>query len=180
MARAGGVLAAGRSVGHVVRSALTLHGGVVRRHQDVRDNSDKHEERRDADAVLEDLRSLCRAADTFSAQHEDATLGGFLEHACGLDAVEVDASQGRITLSTIHRSKGKEAAMVTLLGCEERLLPSWRSLEDDTGGDLEEERRMFYVAVTRAKDRLVITQAAQRNGRDSEGPSRFLAEAGLR
>jgi DNA helicase-2/ATP-dependent DNA helicase PcrA len=77
-----------------------------------------------------------------------------------------------------------EARLVVLIGCEDRLLPSWRSLEDEPPGDgpsggLEEERRLFYVAVTRAKDHLVITQASTRGDRDTEGPSRFLAEAGL-
>ena len=56
-------------------------------------------------------------------------------------------------------------------------MPSWRSLETPEG--LEEERRLFYVACTRAKDRLYITHAATRGGRDTAGPSRFLAEAAL-
>ena len=89
-----------------------------------------------------------------------------------------------MTISTIHRSKGMEARLVILIGGEERLLPSWRSLAGEQPGDtpsggLEEERRLFYVAATRAKDRLVITRARTRGDRASEGPSRFLAEAGL-
>ena len=82
----------------------------------------------------------------------------------------------RITLSTIHRAKGTEAALVVLAGCEERLLPSWRALE--TAEQLQEERRLFYVACTRAKDRLYVTHAAMRGGRQTGGPSRFLSEAG--
>ena len=66
-----------------------------------------------------------------------------------------------------------------LLGCEEQLLPSWRSLASPDPGRLEEERRLFYVAATRAKDRLLITHAAERGRRPTGGPSRFLAEAGL-
>jgi DNA helicase-2/ATP-dependent DNA helicase PcrA len=110
---------------------------------------------------------------------------GFLETTCGLDdAHELDGRDARLTISTIHRSKGMEAQRVVLIGSEERLLPSWRSLEAEPTGDtpsgaLEEERRLFYVAVTRAKERLVITRARTRGERDSEGPSRFLAEAGL-
>ena len=67
---------------------------------------------------------------TRSATHSP-TLSGFLEHARGLHARELSAGQEdrRITLSTIHRAKGTEAALVVLAGCEERLLPSWRSLE---------------------------------------------------
>ena len=82
-------------------------------------------------------------------------------------------------VSTVHRAKGAEAALVVLCGCEERLLPSWRSLADPDPGVLEEERRLFYVAATRAKDHLVITHAATRHQRPTGGPSRFLTEAGL-
>ena len=64
----------------------------------------------------------------------------------------------RITVSTIHRAKGTEARLVLLLGCEEQLLPSWRALESADPHALEEERRLFYVAATRAKDHLVLTR----------------------
>ena len=66
-----------------------------------------------------------------------------------------------------------------LLGCEERILPSWRALASPDPEQLAEERRLFYVACTRAKDRLLITHAATRGHRPTGGPSRFLAEAGL-
>ena len=86
----------------------------------------------------------------------------------------------RITVITIHRAKGTEAQAVALLGCEEELLPSWRSIASPDPERLAEERRLFYVAATRAKDRLLITHAAERGRRPTGGPSRFLAEAGLR
>ncbi len=66
-----------------------------------------------------------------------------------------------------------------LLACEEQLLPSWRSVSSPDPERLAEERRLFYVAVTRAKDRLLITHAAERGRRPTGGPSRFLHEAGL-
>src|SRR5262249_13917949 len=98
----------------------------------------------------------------------------------GLHAQEVDAvTDHRITVSTIHRAKGAEASFVALLACEEQLLPSWRSLASPDPGRLEEERRLFYVAATRAKDRLLITHAAERGRRTTGRPSRFLREAGL-
>ena len=81
--------------------------------------------------MLEDLRSLCRAAQAYEEQHIDnATLTGFLEQAAGLHAHEIAPGEPdrRITVSTIHRAKGTEAQLVVLLGCEERLLPSWRAL----------------------------------------------------
>jgi DNA helicase II / ATP-dependent DNA helicase PcrA len=173
--------AAGRSLGHVVIATVTLDGGLVRHQEHRRNRSPRPDERRDADRVLEDLRSLCRAAHAFADQRsEHATLTGFLEHAAGLHAQEVSAGEDRrITVSTIHRAKGTEAQLVVLLACEEQLLPSWRALQSPDPEDLAEERRLFYVAATRAKDRLVITRAAVRGGRPTGGPSRFLAEAEL-
>ena len=157
-------LAAGRSIGHVVVATVML----ARRAGPPLPAPARHThrtpiERRDAERVLEDLRSLCRAAQAYAEQqHENATLTGFLEHAAGLHAQEIDAGEPdrRITVSTIHRAKGTEAQLVALLGCEERLLPSWRALASPDPEQLAEERRLFYVAATRAKDRLLITHAA--------------------
>ena len=101
---------------------------------------------------------------------------GFCRHSRGKLGPGEDR---RITVSTIHRAKGTEAQLVVLLACEEQLLPSWRSLGSPDPERLAEERRLFYVAATRAKDTLLITHAAERGGRPTGGPSRFLAEAGL-
>lgn len=173
-------LAAGRSIGHVVIATVTLPGGLVRHFQHQRDHTPNAERRADAERVLEDLRSLCRAAQAHEEHDEHATLTGFLEQAAGPHAQELDAaSDRRITVSTIHRAKGTEAQAVALLGCEEQLLPSWRSISSPDPERLAEERRLFYVAATRAKDWLLITHAAERGRRPTGGPSRFLTEAGL-
>jgi DNA helicase-2/ATP-dependent DNA helicase PcrA len=103
-----------------------------------------------------------------------------IEHAAGLHAQELSPDEDkRVTASTIHRAKWTEATFVILLGCEEQLLPSWQSLTSEDPEQLAEERRLFYVAATRAKERLLLTHAEARNGRPTGGPSRFLAEAGL-
>jgi DNA helicase-2/ATP-dependent DNA helicase PcrA len=180
-------LAKGRSVSHAVVSAVTMPGGLVAHHRHIAESADDGDVRRDAERVLEDLRSLCRAAVAYAeAAHGEPSVAGFLENACGLDGThELDGDDVRVTISTIHRSKGMEATLVVLISCEERVLPSWRSLEDARqpgevpSGGLEEERRLFYVAVTRTKDRLVITRSRMRGDRLTEGPSRFLTEAGL-
>jgi DNA helicase-2/ATP-dependent DNA helicase PcrA len=171
---------AGRSLGHVVLATVMLEGGLVGHYQRRRDAAASAGARRDAERVLEDLRSLCRAAQGFEEQHgPEGSLGDFLEHAIGLHAQELGPGEDRrVTVSTIHRSKGAEAMLVFLLGCEEQLLPSWQSLAATDPEALCEERRLFYVAATRAKDRLVITHAAERGRRPTGGPSRFLEEAG--
>ena len=171
----------GRSIGHVVLAAVMLDGGLVEHYERRRDTSANAAARRDAERVLEDLRSLCRAAQAFDEQHgPQASLREFLEHAIGLHAQEIGAGHDRrVTISTIHRAKGTEATLVIVLGCEEQLLPSWQSLASPDPEALCEERRLFYVAATRAKDRLMLTHVRTRGGRDTAGPSRFLYEAGL-
>ncbi len=66
-----------------------------------------------------------------------------------------------------------------MLGCEERLLPTGYAIDSGDPLRVEEERRLFYVAATRAKDRLVLSMAAMRFGASTGGASRFVAEAGL-
>ena len=181
LGRVRGELQAGRSIGHVVVATVMIEGGLVAHHQHRRDHATTAGQRQDAERVLEDLRSLCRAAQSYDEGHPDrATLTGFLEMAAGLHAQQLEPGQEdrRITVSTVHRAKGAEAELVILAGCEERLFPSWRALE--AGEErLCEERRVFYVACTRAKDRLVLTYAHERGGRPTAGPSQFLIEAGL-
>jgi len=181
MARVRDELAHDRSLGHLVVSTVMLEGGLVQHFEQCRDRSRNAAARRDAERVLEDLRSLCRAAQVFEQVHgSGATLRDFLEHAIGLHAREIGVAEDRrVTVSSIHRAKGTEATLVVLLGCEEQLLPHWRSMGSEDPEALCEERRLFYVAATRAKDRLILTHVRTRGGRDTAGPSRFLYEAGL-
>ena len=161
-------------------ATVTLPGGLVRHYQHQRDHSPDPDRRRDAERVLEDLRSLCRAAQAYDEHDEHATLTGFLEHAAGLHSQELDAATDRrITVSTIHRAKGTEAQLVALLGCEEQLLPSWRSLSSPDPERLAEERRLFYVAATRAKDRLLITHVAERGRRETAARRAFSPKPAL-
>jgi superfamily I DNA/RNA helicase len=87
----------------------------------------------------------------------------------------------RVTLSTLHASKGLEFDIVFLIGCVEGLLPHSRTTDpkvtEAAPTDVEEERRLFYVGVTRARDRLLLCQARRRNVRGRvkpQAPSRFL------
>jgi DNA helicase-2/ATP-dependent DNA helicase PcrA len=103
---------------------------------------------------------------------------------------EAEKTGGLVTLATLHSSKGLEWPHTFIIGCEEGIMPHKRVMEvrlnDAIEGDLEEERRLFYVGVTRARDRLWLTYPATRveRGREVEvKPSRFLdelPEAGVR
>jgi DNA helicase-2/ATP-dependent DNA helicase PcrA len=116
------------------------------------------------------------------AAHE-AALAAFL-HALTLNFDDEEADSGdRVTLSTLHGAKGLEFDVVYLIGCEEGLLPHSRTLDakatDATPQDIEEERRLFYVGVTRARQRLVMSRAKYRLVRGKpmpRTPSRFLLE----
>ena len=134
----------------------------------------------DCARVKEDLRSLCRAAHTYDHKHgHGGSLVGFLEETRVEPAGVLTSEQDtRLTISTIHGAKGTEAQEVFVIGCEERLLPIGYAIDSADPLRIEEERRLFYVAATRAKDRLTLTTAGERLGSPTRGPSRFLQEAG--
>ena len=109
---------------------------------------------------------------------EDATLAGFLnEIALYTDLDGVDGGDDCVTLMTIHAAKGLEFPAVYVVGMEEGIFPGASAQYDQD--ELEEERRLCYVAMTRAKEKLTLTNARQRMlyGRTSTNrPSRFLEE----
>ncbi len=127
---------------------------------------------------LENLQELIGVAAEYQAQAEEPSLSGFLEElALASDADEVEQGTEQVTLMTIHNAKGLEFDVVVIAGLEERLFPHARSLEDPDA--LEEERRLFYVGITRARRRLVLSHAdsrAMRGSRDYTVPSSFLRD----
>jgi DNA helicase-2/ATP-dependent DNA helicase PcrA len=131
----------------------------------------------EAQGRVENLDEMVRVAAEYEAGPDEVTLAGFLEGvALQADADLVDESAGAVTLMTIHNAKGLEFDTVLITGLEEGLFPHVRS---DTPEALEEERRLFYVGLTRARRTLVLTHAESRamhGGRDYRLPSRFLAE----
>ena len=131
----------------------------------------------EAQGRIENLEEMVRVAAEYDASEEEATLAGFLEGiALQADADLVDESRGAVTLMTIHNAKGLEFDTVIITGLEEGLFPHSRS---DTPETLEEERRLFYVGLTRARRHLILTHAESRamhGGRDYRLPSRFLGE----
>tara|TARA_R110000868_G_scaffold142387_3_gene359719 strand:- start:9519 stop:11756 length:2238 start_codon:yes stop_codon:yes gene_type:complete len=129
-------------------------------------------------ARMENIQELGNAIAQFEGDHPQAGLGEFLESVTLDTTTDESDSLGDVSLMTVHGAKGLEFGHVFVTGCEENVFPSWRSLEDGSGAD-EEERRLFYVAMTRAMKRLYLTFARGRmlfGQLKFNGPSRFLLE----
>jgi DNA helicase-2/ATP-dependent DNA helicase PcrA len=119
------------------------------------------EDTHDARARLENLQELVGVARDYESGDSDATLAGFLANIAlisDLDALDEEASY--VTLMTLHGAKGLEFSSVFLTGLEEGVFPHSRALADVQ--ELEEERRLAYVGITRAMDRLFLTYAYRR------------------
>ncbi|WP_376089541.1 ATP-dependent helicase [Roseomonas sp. CCTCC AB2023176] len=127
----------------------------------------------EAPGRLENLKELVRAVGEFE------TLGGFLEHVALVMETDEAAEAERVSLMTLHAAKGLEFDLVFLPGWEEGLFPHQRALDEGGTKSLEEERRLAYVGITRARKMAVISHAANRRvyGNWSVAiPSRFLDE----
>jgi DNA helicase-2/ATP-dependent DNA helicase PcrA len=126
---------------------------------------------------IENLKELANAAQ--DAQQRGETLSEFLDHAALVSDTDRYNPESRVTLMSLHAAKGLEFPLVLLAGMEEGLFPHSRTLNQPN--ELEEERRLCYVGMTRAMDALVLTRARYRRryGNDmpeSSIPSRFLEE----
>jgi DNA helicase-2/ATP-dependent DNA helicase PcrA len=129
-----------------------------------------------ADRSAESAGRLENLAELTRAMEEYETLGSFLEHVSLVMDNDADRGEPKVTIMTIHAAKGLEFAHLFLPGWEEGVFPSQRSMDE---GGLEEERRLAYVAITRARAKCTILHAANRRiyGQwTSSLPSRFLAE----
>jgi DNA helicase-2/ATP-dependent DNA helicase PcrA len=142
--------------------------------QDLRDDRSE-----DGEARIENLAELVSAAREYEGREEEPSLGGFVDRLSLLS--DVDEEQGtrdaRVWLMTLHSAKGLEFPTVILAGLEEGLFPHSRSTDDQE--ELEEERRLCYVGMTRARRQLVLTGAARRRifgEYQASEPSRFIDE----
>jgi DNA helicase-2/ATP-dependent DNA helicase PcrA len=127
---------------------------------------------------INNIAELVSTAAVFETQSDEPTLGAFLEEiALMTDIDNLDDSSDRVVLMTLHSAKGLEFDNVFIAGAEEGLFPGQRSIESQE--ELEEERRLMYVGITRAKKRLYITHTQRRTiyGMTKYNqPSRFLNE----
>ena len=120
-----------------------------------------------AHTVVGNVEEIVAAAAAYDQRHpEDATLDGFLEEtALTGDADAIDESLGRVSMMTLHAAKGLEFPCVFLIGLEQGLLPHDRALRSDDPDELEEERRLLFVGITRAMEELTITRTTARVSR---------------
>ena len=108
----------------------------------------------------------------------DERIDRVLERVALSSSEGVEADPARVSLLTLHSTKGLEFSRVYVVGVEDSQLPGWRELQEQQEKEIQEARRLLYVGMTRAKDRLVLTRAERRDGR-STGGDLFLRDAGL-
>jgi len=142
--------------------------------QDLRD-----ERSEEAESRIENLMELVSAAREYESRQTEPSLAGFVDQLSLLSDTDEEAGSrnARVLLMTMHSAKGLEFPVVVMAGLEEGLFPHSRSSDDET--ELEEERRLCYVGITRAQRRLVLTSAARRRvfgEYQSTEPSRFIDE----
>lgn len=133
----------------------------------------KNEDSLEAEGRIDNLKELIRALEEFESVEQ------FLEHVSLVSDVDMLNQDNMVTIMTIHAAKGLEFETVFLPGWEEGLFPHQRSIDESGTKGVEEERRLAYVAITRAKERAYILYAANRrvyNQFQSSLPSRFLKE----
>ena len=142
--------------------------------QDLRD-----ERSEEAEGRVENLAELVSAAREYESREAEPTLNGFVDRLSLLSDADEEAGtrDARVWMMTLHSAKGLEFPVVILAGLEEGLFPHSRSRDDEE--ELEEERRLCYVGMTRARAELVLTGAARRRifgEYQSSEPSRFIDE----
>ncbi len=141
---------------------------------------DLREERsEEAEGRIENLMELVSAAREFETRTAEPSLAGFVDQLSLLSDVDEEAGSrdARVLMMTMHSAKGLEFPVVVIAGLEEGLFPHSRSADDEA--ELEEERRLCYVGITRAQRRLVLTSAARRRvfgDYQSTDASRFIDE----
>lgn len=138
------------------------------------------EDTEESKARIENIDELISKAVSYEESADEPSLAGFLEEvALVADIDSLDDSEDHVVLMTLHSAKGLEFPQVYLTGMEEGIFPSYMSISGDDPNELEEERRLCYVGITRAMEHLTVTCARQRMIRGEtrfNAMSRFLME----
>lgn len=132
----------------------------------------------EAEADIENLQELVNVAGEFVPEEIDNTLGEFLQQVALVSDIDgMDDISNNVTLMTLHSAKGLEFPVVFLAGCDEGVFPHQRTF--NVPSEMEEERRLMYVGVTRAEEKLYLTSAKRRQMWGEYkyyNPSRFIEE----
>jgi DNA helicase-2/ATP-dependent DNA helicase PcrA len=165
------------AVGQGEPSVALLLGKVLDRSGYLKDLRDEHSE--EAEGRVENLMELVSAAREYESRAAEPSLAGFVDQLSLLSDADEEAGSkdSHVLMMTMHSAKGLEFPVVIIAGLEEGLFPHSRSADDEA--ELEEERRLCYVGITRAERRLVLTSAARRRvygDYQSTEPSRFIDE----
>lgn len=138
------------------------------------------QDKEEAEGRIENIRELINVAEDFIEKSDDISLGTFLSEMALLgETDQLEETENKVTLMTVHASKGLEFSCVFVTGLEDGVFPHVRALQSKHEDDIEEERRLLYVAITRAEERLYLTHARYRRTwgmREYAEPSRFMTE----
>jgi DNA helicase-2/ATP-dependent DNA helicase PcrA len=142
-------------------------------------NDLREENTEEANERIENLMELVSSAAEYQSRDAEASVGGFVDRLSLLSEADEESGtrEARVWMMTMHAAKGLEFPLVVIAGLEEGLFPHSRSAESEE--ELEEERRLCYVGMTRAESQLVLTSAARRRvfgEYQATNPSRFLDE----
>lgn len=134
----------------------------------------------EAQARIDNIEELINKTVSFETEHEDESLSTFLEEVSLVaDIDEIDETTSRALLMTLHAAKGLEFKHVYIAGLEDGLFPGYKAVSSDSNAEMEEERRLMYVGITRAKEDLTLCYARARmlRGETQYNPiSRFVKE----
>lgn len=134
----------------------------------------------EAEARIENIEEFFSVIDDFEENQKEGDLGGFIDSISLVTDIDTwDSGSNYLTLMTLHCAKGLEFPIVFMVGLEAGLFPNVNSLGEDTAEELEEERRLCYVGITRTREKLYLTYASSRRlwGQHLQNlPSRFLTE----
>ena len=157
------------SVSEVIKKTLEISGYL---------EALKNEKTDEAEDRIENLKELITAAEEYEERTADKSIAGFLDQAALVsDADTISDTSGSVSLMTLHISKGLEFPAVFIAGMEGRIFPHIKSIDSEK--EMEEERRLCYVGITRAKERLFLTNAESRRiyGQEmSNPPSEFIED----
>jgi len=152
---------------HEVARGLLEESGYIKLWEE--EGTDEAKER------VENIHELISAIKDFEMARRNATLSDFLDHVALISDIDsFEDKNNRITMMTLHSAKGLEFPVVFMVGMEERLFPHSRAMDSEREDELEEERRLCYVGMTRAMKKLFMTAARERT---IYGDSRFQSQS---